>query len=454
MRKTLIYLLVATLVLAPATASLAAPSYGVRIDSTIYSPGSVITITITAPTADLYTVEILKGSVTLMTLPESESSVTMEVVVPISWEDGKDYMVRAGRGSDIASVGFEVSSKPVNVTYSLSIDKTSVRINDTLILSGTSNISNASAQYVISASTGGSAQKTGAVVIANNKFECFIAIDSTYSVGAYTVKVGIDNVFSNICAFTVLASDGSSGAGSSGDGGNQGGGGGFDGSSPGGGLVIGDSEDDDDDIDAPDDIDTPDDTGETNSGEQAVPANPFIDVPEGEWYYDDVLWAYENGLMLGTDTDEFSPDITLTRAMIVTILWRLEDSPDMEQASSFADVEPDTWYETAVLWAADKGIVYGYGGGLFGSEDPVTRQDLAVILMRYMNYKEVSIPVTMQWIIFADESEIAGYAMDALQTLYKLGIMQGIGGNVMNPRGNATRAETAAILHRFLTLIG
>lgn len=194
------------------------------------------------------------------------------------------------------------------------------------------------------------------------------------------------------------------------------------------------------------------------AGTQPV-TNPFTDIKEGVWYYDDVMFVYQNSLMNGTSSTTFSPDSTLTRAMIVTILWRNEGSPSIEgMYAEFADVIQGSWYETAVGWAARNGIVQGYSEGFFGPNDPITRQDLAVILERYMRFIGSELNVTDQWIEFADEAEISEYAMNAIQTLNKLGIINGIGVDeneqiVINPKGNATRAQAAALLHRFKELI-
>ena len=192
-----------------------------------------------------------------------------------------------------------------------------------------------------------------------------------------------------------------------------------------------------------------------------LPVNPFTDVKGADWFIDDVIYVYANGLMTGTSTNPmlFSPNATLTRAMIVTILYRHAGSPNVSGlANPFNDVAEGQWYTNAIKWAVSKGIVSGYGNGKFGTEDNITRQDLAVILMRYMNYLKIVMPVNMQWIIFADEADIADYAMDAIQTFNKLGIINGTGKNasgqtIIDPKGNATRAQAAAMIHRFLEVI-
>jgi len=187
-------------------------------------------------------------------------------------------------------------------------------------------------------------------------------------------------------------------------------------------------------------------------------APPLTDVDKDAWFYDDVVYVYEKGLMTGTGADTFSPYGNLTRGMIVTILYRMEGEPDVDGlANPFDDVAEGQYYTNAIKWGADNGIVKGYGNRRFGPSENVTREQLAAILLRYMNFKEINLPVTMQWIIFADEADIAGYAMDAIQTLNKLGVINGVGKNadgqvIIKPKGNATRAEAAAMLHRFLLL--
>jgi len=174
-----------------------------------------------------------------------------------------------------------------------------------------------------------------------------------------------------------------------------------------------------------------------------------------------VMYVFENGIMNGTSTNPmlFSPAANLTRGMIVTILYRMEGEPDVSDLSNpFGDVTAEQWYADAVKWAAENDIVKGYASGAFGPRDNITRQDLAVILLRYMIYKEIVRPVTAQYLFFADAEDISDYAMEAIQTFNKLGIINGTGTNdegqtKINPKGNATRAEAAAMLHRFLELI-
>jgi uncharacterized repeat protein (TIGR02543 family) len=187
--------------------------------------------------------------------------------------------------------------------------------------------------------------------------------------------------------------------------------------------------------------------------------NPFTDVKKSDWFYGDVEYVCENNLMVGTSADMFSPNANLTRGMIVTILYRLEGELGVSGlANPFTDVAAGQYYTDAIKWAVENKIVEGYGNGKFGPSDSITREQLAAILYRYMNYKKINLPVTEQYIIFADEADISDYAMNAVQTFNKLGIIQGIGTNtagqtIVNPKGNATRAEVAAMLHRFMKAI-
>jgi hypothetical protein len=137
--------------------------------------------------------------------------------------------------------------------------------------------------------------------------------------------------------------------------------------------------------------------------------------------------------------------------MVVTIIHRLEGSPDVSGLPNpFTDVPAGQWYTNAVIWAAANDIVGGYGGGRFGPEDYVTRQDLAVLLNRYSRYAGIDVPVIRAYTGFNDEADIAGYAKEAVERFFEGGIISGRPGNVFDPRGNATRAELAAMLARFM----
>ena len=181
---------------------------------------------------------------------------------------------------------------------------------------------------------------------------------------------------------------------------------------------------------------------------------PFTDVKEDAWYYGDVYSVWEHGLMIGTSENLFSPEMNLTRGMLVTILYRHAGSPDItEFANPFDDVAEDKYYTNAVKWAAANGIIFGYGNGLFGPEDSVTRQDLAVILYRYAAINGWTLPVKYDYLEFNDGADIANYAKKAIEQFFKTGIINGYPDGSVKPKNNATRAEVAAMIKRFMTTI-
>ena len=179
-------------------------------------------------------------------------------------------------------------------------------------------------------------------------------------------------------------------------------------------------------------------------------ANPFTDVSEKDWFYSDVMFVYENGLMLGTSKTLFSPHGTATRGMMATILWRMEGSPAPKGKSSFTDVEAGKWYADAITWAAENGIFAGYGKDKFGPDDPITREQLAAIFYRYADYKGYDLTVKGNLDKFKDADKITDYAKAAMQWAVGSGLVKGKSGNLLDPQGTATRAEIAAMLHRFI----
>ena len=178
---------------------------------------------------------------------------------------------------------------------------------------------------------------------------------------------------------------------------------------------------------------------------------PFDDVGWADWFHDNVVYVYENGLMNGTGAAVFEPDGTVTRGMIVTILHRLEGEPAVNYLMPFADVAEGAWYAEAVRWAASEGIVTGVSETAFAPNDPITREQFAAILWRYAKYKgfDVSIGESTNILSYADFGEIGEYAIPALQWACGEGIISGRGEGVLDPRGTATRAEAAAMLQRF-----
>ena len=176
----------------------------------------------------------------------------------------------------------------------------------------------------------------------------------------------------------------------------------------------------------------------------------FSDVSPRDWFYKDVEYVYEKGIMDGIDKHTFAPDANLTRGMLVTILYRIEGEPITRGSTDFTDVELGRWYTKAVAWAASKDIVNGYGGGKFGPNDPVTREQLTTILYRYTAYKgESTAAFSGNLNRFKDAASVSNYAVDAANWAVGEGIING-SGDLFMPKSNATRAQVAAIIHRYL----
>ena len=180
--------------------------------------------------------------------------------------------------------------------------------------------------------------------------------------------------------------------------------------------------------------------------------NPFTDVTESDWFYDAVRHAYEQNWMLGTSNTTFSPELSTQRGMIVTILWRMEGQPEAAGVRDFTDVEEGRYYTEAVAWADKNGIAMGYGNNKFGPSDPVTREQLAAILYRYAQYKGMDVSAKGELSGFTDAGKASAYAREPLGWAVGQGILNGKGGGILDPRGQATRAETAAMLQRFAAM--
>ena len=176
---------------------------------------------------------------------------------------------------------------------------------------------------------------------------------------------------------------------------------------------------------------------------------PFTDVAVGDWYYDAVAYVYENGLMTGTSGTLFSPNATTTRAMIVTILYRLEGSPVANGSAGFTDVAYGTWYTAAVNWAAANEIVTGYGSGKFGPMDPITREQMAAILFRYADFKGMDTSARADLSGYTDAGDISAYAVEAMSWANAEGFITGTTATTLKPQGSATRAQVATILTRY-----
>lgn len=176
---------------------------------------------------------------------------------------------------------------------------------------------------------------------------------------------------------------------------------------------------------------------------------PFTDVSTSDWFYDDVAFVYKNGLFSGTDSRSFSPNASMTRAMLVTVLYRLEGEPTVTGRSSFTDVRSGAYYEKAVIWAAANGIVTGTDSTSFSPDAKVTREQLAAILYRYAQYRKLDTDASAKLNSFTDADSVSAYASEALGWAVSEGLINGASGKLM-PKGDATRAQVAAILHRLV----
>ena len=179
---------------------------------------------------------------------------------------------------------------------------------------------------------------------------------------------------------------------------------------------------------------------------------PFTDVPEGAWYADAAAYVYEHGLMAGTSATTFAPDATTSRSMIATILWRMAGSPVVNYAMNYTDVAQGQWCSEAIRWATSEGIVGGYGNGLFGTNDPITREQFAAMLYRFAQEQgyDVSIGENTNILSYTDVADLSEYAISAMQWAVGAGIINGTGdGSTLSPQGQATRAQAAVMLMRF-----
>ncbi|MCL2837613.1 MAG: chitobiase/beta-hexosaminidase C-terminal domain-containing protein [Oscillospiraceae bacterium] len=175
---------------------------------------------------------------------------------------------------------------------------------------------------------------------------------------------------------------------------------------------------------------------------------PFVDVNRGDWFYNYVEYAFNNGLMNGVSATHFAPNAPTTRAMFVTVLWRLANSPNIGGESQFVDVASGTWYSQAVNWAAANGIVLGISETEFAPHVEITREQMAAIIYRSLNILLDEWFATQMYFIFEDADEISDFARNAIQTLANMGLMQGNADGTFNPQNTATRAEMAAVIMR------
>ena len=187
---------------------------------------------------------------------------------------------------------------------------------------------------------------------------------------------------------------------------------------------------------------------ERSPDDEVHPRFPFKDVPSTRWYYPDVYYCWENGLMTGMSADTFAPEGTTTRAQFVTVLYRMAGSPSIEGLTCpFTDVKKGSWYENAVIWGYNSGVINGTSATTFSPDASVTREQLTTMLFRYSGEAE---PVgTLDQ--FTDASRVSAYAVPAVVWGVQNGIINGMGDGTFNPKGDATRAQLARILHMYLT---
>jgi hypothetical protein len=181
--------------------------------------------------------------------------------------------------------------------------------------------------------------------------------------------------------------------------------------------------------------------------------NPFVDIKTTDWFYNAVKYVSQNTLMCGSSTTAFEPNTDMTRAMLVSTLYRLESKPIVTGPNTFTDVKSGEWYTDAVIWASANHIVGGYGSGLFGTNDSVTREQMATILYNYAKYKGYGITVSADLSIYTDASEISGWALSAMKWANAKDLVTGRTTTSIAPSVSASRAEVAETLLRFVSTI-
>lgn len=190
-------------------------------------------------------------------------------------------------------------------------------------------------------------------------------------------------------------------------------------------------------------------TFKLDDGEKDCPSEKFTDVDQDKWYHEGVDYAIKNGLMEGVGSNLFAPDATTTRAMVVTILYRLDGEPAVTKDIPFADVPAGQWYSNAINWAAANGIVDGYGNGKFGPDDTITREQMAAILYRYASYKGYSVSDLANLTGYTDAASVSEWASTAMRWAVAEGLIEGTSATTLSPSGDSTRAQVATILMRF-----
>ena len=176
----------------------------------------------------------------------------------------------------------------------------------------------------------------------------------------------------------------------------------------------------------------------------------FDDVAETDWFYNAVYHCYGKGYFKGVSETLFAPRSTMTRAMFATVLYRIAGEPEVTGSSPFGDVPDGKWYTNPIIWASGEGIILGYGNGIFGREDPVTREQMVTLFWRYQNRPAAAEPDLSA---FTDADMISGWAKEAFEWAVSVGVINGKGNGILDPKGTATRAEVAQIVMNFDTKV-
>ena len=197
---------------------------------------------------------------------------------------------------------------------------------------------------------------------------------------------------------------------------------------------------------------TPAEDGTVCRGGDACPMVRFADLDADAWYHDGVHWALDSAVMKGTGESTFGPDVPVSRAMLVTMLWRMAGSPQTDGRMTFEDVGSGRWYTDAVRWAAGEGIVEGYDPLTFGPDDAVSREQFAVILWRYADRSgaDVITGVVDRLGKYLDAEKISPWALEAMRWAVHTGLIRGVGTETLSPKTGANRAQAATMLMRFV----
>ncbi len=188
----------------------------------------------------------------------------------------------------------------------------------------------------------------------------------------------------------------------------------------------------------------------SGSSAHDCPSAKYEDVDQRLWYHAAVDYAVSNGIMYGVTDTTFDPDGELSRAMLVAVLYRLEGRPETDAGNVFSDVADGFWYTKGIVWASENGIVFGYGDGRFGPDDPVTREQMAAIMMRYAAYKGYPTDKRADISDYSDSDEVSFWAVKAVSWARAEGIMTGRSGDTLAPLDGITRAECASLIMRFI----